>query len=113
MYITCDRNQNLEFIQMPSQEGDGGENILLILALVFFVEQPVVSFSLYNGAILWLMEAGWDGPVYITAPIWKGMSGIGDHRFIFLIHLLPNYTFTQIWQRFPLGDWSQKVGLAW
>ena len=26
-------------------------------------------------------------------PIWKCMSGIGDHQFIFLIDLLPNYTF--------------------
>ena len=29
---------------------------------VRFVEQPVVSLSLYNGAIQWLMEAEWEEP---------------------------------------------------
>ena len=54
------------------------------------MEQPLVSLSLYNGAIKWLMETAWEGP---TGPFEKCMSGIGDHRFTFLIDLLPNYTF--------------------
>ena len=55
---------------------------------VLFVEQPVVSMSLNNGPIQWLLEAGWEGQ---PAPIWKCMSGIGDPQFTF--PLLPNYLF--------------------
>ena len=67
--------------------GGGGGGLKCFAYLdtnVLFVEQLVVTLTLYNGAIQWLMEAGWEGQ---TAPIWKCMSGIGFHR---LIDLLPN-----------------------
>ena len=45
--------------------GVGRQNILLILTpiCVLFVEQPVVSLSLSNGAIQWLVGVGWEWPV--------------------------------------------------
>ena len=60
---------------------------------MLFVEQPVVTLSLYNRVNQWLFEPGWDGQQHLTAPIWKCMSGIGDHWFTFLMDLLSNYTF--------------------
>ena len=40
--------------------------------------------------------------VGLTAPIWKCMSGIGDHRFTFLMDLLSNYTFYTNLTLFPI-----------
>ena len=60
---------------------------------MIFVEQPVVSLSLYNRANHWLLEPGWDGQQHLTTPIWKCTSGIGNHRFTFLMDLLLIYTF--------------------
>ena len=47
------RNRNLKSMVYTDgfPRGDGGQNILLILAPMCFVEQPVVSFSLCNAAI--------------------------------------------------------------
>ena len=55
---------------------------------VLFVEQPVVSLWLNNRVNHWLSEPGWDGQQRLIAPVWKCMSGIGDHRFTFLMDLL-------------------------
>ena len=55
--------------------------------------KPVVSLSLYNRPINGWWRLGGKGQPYLTTPIWKCMSGIGDHRFTFLMDLLPNYTF--------------------
>ena len=60
---------------------------------MLFVDQPVVSLSLSHRANQWLLESEWDGQQHLTAPIWKCMPGIGDHRFTFLTYLLSNYTF--------------------
>ena len=43
--------------------------------------------------IMWpavAIQAGWEGQ---TVPIWKCLPGIDDHRFTFLVELLPDYTF--------------------
>ena len=46
---------------------------------VLFMQQSVVILSLYNGAIQWLMEAGWEGSaisnhshweIYVSNPWW-------------------------------------------
>ena len=79
MYQTWEiETPNLGFTQMASQGGVGGQNILLILApMCFFVEQPVVSLLLYNRAIQWLMEAGWEGHLKMPLPF----ENIGQYYF--------------------------------
>ena len=85
---------NLWFTQMPTQGGVGGQNIFACLSTnVLFVEHPVVSLSLYTGAIQWLMEPSGKDQLVSNPPIWKHRSGIGDHRFTFFMDLFPNYTF--------------------
>ena len=85
--------KNLGFTQMTSQGGVEGQTILLILAPMCFLWNNLCQFVVkYNGANHWLLEQGWDGQQHLTAPLWKCMSGIGDHRFTFLVDLLSNYT---------------------
>ena len=58
-----------------------------------FVEQPVVSLSLYNGAIQWLMEARWEELVNSTRSHLKmevRKRWLPIHIFM---DLLSNYTF--------------------
>ena len=72
-----------------------GQNILLILApmCILWNNLHVVSLSLCNGAIQWLVGVGWEWPVVFNRfPLqmyaWNRWSPI--HIFI---DLLPNYTF--------------------
>ena len=74
-------NQNLGFKHTASQGGVGGPNIFAYLGTyVLFVEQPVVSLSLYNGAIQWPAESVSEGQ---TAPFEKvcQKSVITDSNF--------------------------------
>ena len=60
---------------------------------VLFVEQPVVSLSLCNGAIQWLVEVGWEWPVIFNRlPLQMYARNRWSPIHIF-IYLLPNYTF--------------------
>ena len=86
--------KNLGFTQMTSQGGVEGQNSLLIWApMCFFVKPRMVSLSLYNGTNQWLLKPGWDGSTTFNRSHLKCMSGIGDHRFTFLMNLQSNYTF--------------------
>ena len=84
--------KNLRGTQMTSHGGVSGQNMLFILALMCFLWNNL-WLSFCNMANHWLLEPGWDGQQHLTAPIWKCVSGIGDHRFTFLMDLLSNYTF--------------------
>ena len=59
---------------------------------LLFVEQPVVSFSLYNRANQWLLESGWDGSTTFNSSSLK-MYGRNRWSLTFLVDLLSNYTF--------------------
>ena len=85
---------NLGIPQTASLGELGGYDILFISApICISVKQPLVSLSLFNGTIQWLIGAGWEGQRYLTTPIWKCRSGIEDHRFTILMDFIPNYTF--------------------
>ena len=59
--------QNLWFTHMPSKGDMGGRKIFACLSTYrLFVEQPVVSWSLYNGATQWPMERGWEWPAVFS-----------------------------------------------
>ena len=70
------------------------ERFLPVLALMGFLWNKLLSVSRY---IMRLFSGWWrlggNDRQYLAAPIWKCMSGIGDHRFTFFMDLLPNYTF--------------------
>ena len=57
--------------------------------------------GLFNGF------SGKHGKQYLTATIWKCVSGIGDHRFTFIMDLLSNYTFYTNRSIFSIG-WLLK-----
>ena len=65
MYTTREfETQNLgSHKSFPKKELGGQKNFSYLGTYVLFVEQPVVSLSLYNGAIQWLVGTGWEGPV--------------------------------------------------
>ena len=85
---------NLGLTQMASPWGVGGQNIMLILALMCFLWNNLWSVCRYvMGSLSGWWRLGRNGLCYLTAPLWKCRSRIGDHRFIFFMDLLPNYTF--------------------
>ena len=101
---------------------------------VLFVEQPVVSLPLYNGAILWLLEAGWEGIAISNRPylnmyvryLWSPVHI--SHGFAFKLHILhksdniPHWVivyrctkpdsvqFMRNWEKYAT---SFEAGLSW
>ena len=97
--------KNLGFTQRTSQGGVEGKIILLILAPMSFLWNNLGSVCRYiMGQFNGYSSQYGKGQQHLAAPIWKCMSGIGDHRFIFLMDLLSNYTFYTNQATFPLGD---------
>ena len=84
---------NLGFMQMASQRGVGVKLFCLSWHLCAFLEQPLVSVSLYYEPFSGWWRLCGRGKQHQTAPNWKCMSGIGDNRFTCLMDLLTNYTF--------------------
>ena len=87
--------QNLWFRQILSQGEMGGPKIFACLSTYgLFVEQPVVSLLLYNGAVQWLMEAGWEWPAvfsrsHLKIQVRNRWSPIHIlHRFASKLHIL-------------------------
>ena len=95
MYVTWEiEPQNLGFTQMTSQWGVEGQTILLILASMCFSWYNLWSVCRYiTGPINGCSSQDGTSQQHLTAPIWKCVSGMGDHRFTFLMDLLWNYTF--------------------
>ena len=114
MYTTWEiETQNLGFTQMASQGGEGGQNDLLILALMCFLWNNLWSVCLYIiGSFGGWWRLGGKDQRYLTAPIWKCRSGISDHQFLFLMDLPPNYTFYKNMTIFPIGWLLVKIWQA-
>ena len=92
MYATCEiEPKNFGFTQMTSRGAAEGQIILLVLARVCFSWNN--QWLLYSGPFSGCLRQDGKGQQYITVPIWKCMSGIGVHRFTFLIDFLSNYAF--------------------
>ena len=72
----------------------GRLNLLLILmAPMCFVWNSLWSVCRHiTGPINGCSSQDGTDQQHLTAPIWKCMSGIGDHWFTFLVDLLSNYT---------------------
>ena len=88
-----DRTKNLGFTNMTSQRGVESQNILLILAPICFLWNKLWSVCRYiTGPISGCSSQDGTSQQHLTAPIWKCMSGIGDHRFNFFMDLHSNYT---------------------
>ena len=85
---------NLWFTQMPCRGEVGVKRFLLVLALMCFLWNNLWSVSRYIiGPFSGWCRQGGNGQHYLAAPIWRYRSGSGDHRFKFLMDMLPNYTF--------------------
>ena len=91
--------------QMISQEVEGQNSLLFLAPMCFlwnnlgsvcrYITRPISTCSSQDGT----------GQQQLAAPIRKCMSGIGDHRFTFLIDFCCQIThFTQLLQSSPLGD---------
>ena len=90
-------SQNLGFFQMIYHGGVEGQNTLLFAYLgtyVVFMEQPVVSLSLYNGTIHWLLGPGWEWSMassrsHLKMYVRNRWSPIhNSHAFAFKLHIL-------------------------
>ena len=90
---------NLWFTQMPSQGEMGGRKIFACLGTYRPFVDHLWSVSHYIMGPLsgWWRLGGIDQQC-LAAPIWKYRSGIGDHRFTFLLICFQITHFTQIWQ---------------
>ena len=95
MYATWEIDPICIVLYITTSQGRvGGQIILLIVARLCFSRKTLWLVCRYvtepfNGC---LRQDGKDQQ-YLTAPIWKCMSEISDHRFTFLMDLLSNYTF--------------------
>ena len=89
-----DRTPKPRFYTDELPRSSGRLNILLILAPICFLWNNLWSVCRYiTGPISGCSSQDGASQQHMTAPIWKCMSGSGDHRITFLMYLLWNYTF--------------------
>ena len=71
----------------------GGQIVCLFWHLCIFFNKLLSVCCYETGPFSGWWRLGGNGLCYLTAPLWKCMLGIGDHRFTFFTALLPTYTF--------------------
>ena len=92
----------LGFTKLASQAGE--VKYLLIIAPMCFLWNTLWSVCRYiMGSFSGWWRLSGKRQQYLTAPVWKCMSGIGDHWLTFLIDLLRNYTFSRNLTIFLIG----------